>query len=144
MGFYSFKCKSCGESIKAPYELPESMAWQNEVVVVIDENTAHYGAYDGYGRVNTADSTFERVKEEHGVWHDQCFVELYEGDDCLLIDYSDLASLSASDQGYFYDRPKGDELPNRPFGLPDKNGVVDTRLLPGTVVSAAVAQSLFE
>ena len=34
MNLYSFECKGCGESIKAPYELPKSMAWENAVVVV--------------------------------------------------------------------------------------------------------------
>ena len=149
MGFYSFKCKACQESIKAPYELPRSMAWQNAVVVVIDENTLHTGAYDGYGRVNKTDSTFERITEDtqtdwteygtqHGVWHQRCFLKAAQILMCdltaptrgfNLIDYGDLASLSAPDQGYFYDRPEGDELLNRPFQRPDKNGVVDTRLM---------------
>tara|TARA_R100000458_G_C8260505_1_gene236053 strand:+ start:1245 stop:1676 length:432 start_codon:yes stop_codon:yes gene_type:complete len=133
MGFYSFKCKACQESIKAPYELPESMAWQNEVVVVTDEDTMHTGAYDGYGRVNKADSTFERVTEEHGVWHRQCFDDdcTLEGANYLLIDYSDLASVSAPDQGYWYDRPEGDERLNRPLQGTKawQTGVVDTRLL---------------
>ena len=138
MGFHSFKCKACRASIKAPYELPKSMAWQNAVVVVIDENTLHTGAYDGYGRVNKTDSTFERIKEEHGVWHQGCFLKAAQILMCdltaptrgfNLIDYGDLASVHSDDQGYWYDRPKGDELLNRPFQRPDKNGVVDTRLM---------------
>ena len=119
MGYYSFKCKSCHESIKAPDNLPKSMAWQNKVVVVIDENTRYEGSYDGYGT-------------QHGVWHQRCFEEdcTLKGADYLLVDYNDLASESANDQGFWYERPdpKEDTL-HRAFQRPDADGRVDTRLM---------------
>lgn len=142
MGFYSFKCKNCGESIKAPYDLPKSMAWQNAVVLVIDENTRHVGSYDGYGRVNISEPVIESWPKrtvctvklyedtqtswngygtQYGVWHERCLPE--------EVDYIFLASESADDQGHFYERPEGDTLLSRAFQRPDADGRVDTRLM---------------
>ena len=154
MGFHSYNCKSCGESVKAPYDLPESMAWQNEVIIVIDENTRYEGSYDGYGGVNIADPevkkwpemTVTKVKLAQkcldlptndgwgtpvGVWHKKCFEEdcTLKGADYLLVDYKDLATPNAHDQGYWYDRPEGEETLERPIQRPDADGRVDTRLM---------------
>lgn len=49
MGFFSYKCKCCGESIKAPYGLAAKHQWMNEVTCVLEDGAVLQGDYDGYG-----------------------------------------------------------------------------------------------
>jgi len=95
MGFFSWNCKGCGESIKAPYDLPDELAWQNEIISIAADNTLVSGNYDGYGRIEGywADDELGRNPE---VWHGECWVKAgkptkYSG-----------ASDYAEDQGFFY------------------------------------------
>ena len=98
MGFFSWNCKGCGESIKAPYDIPDQIAWQNEAVVVNSDNTIASGPYDGYGRIEGfwSDNEFGHEPE---MWHGQCWVEAGEPKK-----YSG-PSTHADDQGFFYYTP---------------------------------------
>ena len=134
MGFFSFNCKRCGESIKAPYELPVTMAWQNRVVAVTPEGQRIAGFYDGYGRVNLDARlrdlwTYEIPRDSRtlgaqaALWHERCaparpLIYLYrrKTPGCIA-------------QGYWYARPPEDDLLNRPFQDPDTQGRVDTSLV---------------
>ena len=92
MGFFSWECKGCGESIKSPYGLPKGMEWQNDAVAITDSGAVYTGAYDGYGSVGE----WECEDSEPGMWHARCYLHAckpkYSG-----------PSLHADDQGYFYD-----------------------------------------
>jgi hypothetical protein len=105
MGFFSWKCNGCHESIKAPYDIPEGMGWQNEVVVLEQGGPIIVGVYDGYGRVErdpVAGGVIWDYNEEYGfsdedpeMWHRRCWEKAgnppYSG-----------ASEYAPDQGFFY------------------------------------------
>ena len=39
MGLFSWNCKECGESIKAPYDIPKHIAWQNEAILLCEDGT---------------------------------------------------------------------------------------------------------
>ena len=90
MGFFSWNCKGCGKSIKAPYECEP--LWHNDAVAILDNGSVLMGRYDGYGRIN---DTFEL--ESPCLWHEKCWIEAgkptdYRGE-----------SDNASDQGFFYE-----------------------------------------
>jgi len=94
MGFFSWNCKQCGESIKAPYDVPEGMEWQNDCVLVREDKDPLIGEYDGYGRIDGFDLT--GLPGDPELWHENCWMNeerpLYTGPS----DYAD-------DQGFFYD-----------------------------------------
>jgi hypothetical protein len=46
MGFFSWDCKCCGESLKSGND------WMSQAVVVADDGSVVKGEYDGYGRVD--------------------------------------------------------------------------------------------
>ena len=93
MGFFSWNCRGCGESMKAPYDLDATDAWQNDVVV-ITEHGVFSGDYDGYGRVGGMDIlTFSPE-----CWHKLCHIE--NGAPLTFTKSSDYAE----DQGFFYER----------------------------------------
>ena len=94
MGFFSWNCRGCGESMKAPYDLDAADAWQNDVVVITEDNDLISGAYDGYGRVSCEDITYYKVE----CWHKRCHTE--HGSPLTFTKSSDYAE----DQGYFYER----------------------------------------
>ena len=102
MGFFSWNCKGCGDSIKAPYNIPSKLAWQNDCVLVREDKDPLIGKYDGYGRIDSIEMNFETQEPE--LWHEDCWMgenrPLYTGPS----DY-------AEDQGFFYDYPeeKGEE-----------------------------------
>ena len=92
MGLFSWECKGCNESIKAPYDIPKPIEWHNEAVALEPDGSLQMGAYDGYGRI-TRSVDYDSVE----MWHNKCWQEAgcpntYTG-----------ASNSADDQGYFYD-----------------------------------------
>ena len=90
MGFFSWECKGCHESIKAPHSLPKELAWQNSYVALVPGNLLEMGSYDGYGEHGRLPGNVE-------LWHTLCWEEqgkpeVYSG-----------PSAHADDQGYFYD-----------------------------------------
>ena len=93
MGFFSWNCRGCGESMKAPYDLDAADAWQNDVVVITEYGVLS-GDYDGYGRV----SGISIPNYSPECWHKRCHIE--NGAPLTFTKSSD----RAEDQGYFYER----------------------------------------
>ena len=103
MGFFSRKCEVCGESVKAPYDIPKELEWQTKIVVVLPDGVMMGGNYDGYGRIETPEivnsTPFELPKygEPQADWyHDRC----HEGAGSPS-KYTG-GSEDAPDQGFFY------------------------------------------
>jgi hypothetical protein len=99
MGFFSWDCKGCGESIKAPYGIPKDKEFQNMAISISEAGNIHRGKYDGYGYLGASDLTMQMDKME--LWHEECWKGAgqpmkFTGES----KYSD-------DQGFFYD--KGDD-----------------------------------
>jgi len=94
MGFFSWNCRGCGESMKAPYDLPMGLRWQNDVVIITEDNEVISGDYDGYGRVAGKDLVYEKFE----CWHKLCHTE--QGAPLTFTH----TSQHSNDQGYFYDR----------------------------------------
>jgi len=93
MGFFSWNCKACGESIKG---CPcEHMAWQQNAVLLKQNGSRVIGEYDGYGRIDDTDFS----SSEPELWHEKCWREAgcpeYSGPS----DY-------AQDQGFFVNCPE--------------------------------------
>ena len=97
MGFFSWNCKGCNESIKAPYDIPESITWHNDAVCLFENGRVVLGSYDGYGRL---DCGLEIEDDSVEWWHQQCWNKAdkpkFTG-----------PSQHAGDQGFFYDDPEG-------------------------------------
>jgi hypothetical protein len=93
MGFFSWNCKGCGESVKAPYSLPKKLEWQNEAVL-LDNDSFIMVRYDGYGRIDEYE--FGLDIEDPELWHRVCWY------DACSPKYTG-PSTHAEDQGYFYD-----------------------------------------
>ena len=101
MGFFSWNCKGCGESIKAPYGIPESMAWQNDAVCLGADGLSRLaGEYSGYGEIAGYDIPEDGDGPE--LWHQKCWRDKGEPKYTGPSDH-------AQDQGYFYDDPQGVE-----------------------------------
>lgn len=100
MGFFSWQCKVCDESIKAPYDIPKSMAFQNECVVIEHVNYASkvfIGEYDGYGRVGDDLWDWSAAEKEPIMYHKKCWEKAGKP-------LGDLTpSRYAPDQGFFYE-----------------------------------------
>lgn len=94
MGFFSWNCKWCGESIKSPYACEHKM-WQNDCVLVKKSGTTVIGEYDGYGRIRGEGDEYE-IRGEPELWHYPCWIKAgkpkFSG-----------ASDGAQDQGFFVD-----------------------------------------
>ena len=93
MGFFSWKCRGCGESIKAPGTC-KHMVWQNVAVAQKSLGTRLVGRYDGYGSVDGYE--FEGDVE---MWHRECWIKAGKPN---FTGYSD----PADDQGCFYECPE--------------------------------------
>lgn len=96
MGFFSWKCKGCSESIKAPYGLPKVWDFMNEAVLLESKGSVIHGSYDGYGNVGNYEISYDPLDPE--LWHKKCWDKAgkpaYTG-----------PSENAEDQGFFYDNP---------------------------------------
>lgn len=95
MGFFSWNCKGCSESIKAPYGVPTSIYWQNQATCLLPNGSIIIGNYDGYGGLG--DMEVEDDSAEW--WHNKCW---NEADKPAFTG----PSSHARDQGYFYDDPE--------------------------------------
>jgi hypothetical protein len=78
--------------MKAPYDLPNHLKWQNKVVVITQENKVIEGDYDGYGSLEYVD--VEVCGAE--CWHHQCWMNHQQPKTFTE------ASNGSYDQGYFY------------------------------------------
>jgi hypothetical protein len=118
MGFFSYECRGCGQSIKSPYNVPRDLRYQNQTVRLLPDESRVGGKYDGYGRIHTKEgeivdtiddpqrgSTEEDPPKGRRIdhlkvgewWHARCFSEAGEPE------YSG-PSPSAYDQGFFYEK----------------------------------------
>lgn len=99
MGFFSWNCKGCNASIKAPYGLPKSIAWQNDATILMRDGTRVHGHYDGYGRISCFEITdYDDIEW----WHQKCWKEAGKPEFTG-------PSTHAQDQGYFYDHEDEEE-----------------------------------
>ena len=96
MGFFSTNCKGCGASIKAPYNLPSEIEWQNVMVAASPSGEIAVGSYDGYGRV-AEDENLLDIAPDAEWWHQRCWQSAGEPEYVSPSDHS-------RDQGFFYDR----------------------------------------
>ena len=100
MGFFSWQCKGCDQSVKAPYHQELSkLAWQSDAVCLKSDGDVYSGEYDGYGSIDDpALEPGENIWEdsEPELWHKRCWENAgkpsFTG-----------ASEAAEDQGYFFD-----------------------------------------
>jgi hypothetical protein len=69
MGFFSWDCKCCGESMK------EGNDWMGDVVIVGDDGSVIRGKYDGYGRVESRVGEVEIVEADghFACYHAKCY-----------------------------------------------------------------------
>lgn len=93
MGFFSWDCKGCDNSIKAPHPAD----WQSKAVVLFPNGDRVSGQYDGYGRVGSAYHEVDLSDcHEFSIYHAACHRILqpagYTGPSC-----------HANDQGFFSD-----------------------------------------
>ena len=95
MGLFSWNCKGCDESIKAPYDIPKHIEWQNEAILMCEDGTMVCGDYDGYGRLGSAE--LANGTKDPELWHKKCWEEA--GQPMTYSGPSD----HAEDQGFFYD-----------------------------------------
>jgi len=102
MGFFSWKCKKCDHSIKSPYDIPKQWEYMNECVLVKPGGGVVMGQYDGYGRIDSYEITWESDKPE--LWHKRCWRE--DGSPQEFTGESEYAE----DQGFFYDGPNDEEV----------------------------------
>ena len=112
MGFFSWNCEVCKQSIKAPYEYPPELTWHTQAVAIMPDGTVYEGLYDGYGRINDDEDSHDLQaqkppydphdgredwkKGEPTVYHADCYAKAgkpteYKG-----------PSDNADDQGFFY------------------------------------------
>ena len=92
MGFFSFDCRGCGESMKAPYDLPNHLKWQNKVVIITEDDNVLFGDYDGYGRLEQGREDLFGAE----CWHHQCWMNHNQPRTFTE------KSKGSRDQGYFY------------------------------------------
>lgn len=101
MGFYSWNCPCCGNSIRSRHSTNATSAWMSKVVVVFADGDRVSGEYDGYGRVG-AKLDYEGLEDgKFAMYHRACW-ELAGKPEFSA------PSVYASDQGYFvgdYDPP---------------------------------------
>ena len=112
MGYFSWQCTICGQSVKAAGETPIGLEWQSVAVAVMPDGKILHGLYDGYGRIvddeeDSHDLQAQTPGEWDGetpqgrqlgnpaMWHHQCWEHAgsptaYTG-----------PALPAEDQGFF-------------------------------------------
>ena len=106
MGFFSWNCRGCGESIKAPYDVPKEIAWQSYAVAIKESKENPYapnggfqvGLYDGYGKICGP------IDDGDEVWHEHCWEDAGKN-----VEFTK-ASDPADDQGFFYDNEKNETV----------------------------------
>ena len=93
MGFFSWDCPCCQNSVRArPATTPES-AWMSDAVAVFEGGTVLTGQYDGYGRVGNGHYELD-FGQDFALYHRACW-EL-AGKPAFTS-----PSMNAHDQGYF-------------------------------------------
>jgi len=98
MGFFSFNCEGCGQSLRSYHAVNAASSWMQSAVVYTADGKFHQGAYDGYGRLETASENVELLDGACTVYHQRCWRLLGRPKGFLPV-----ASGAAADQGYFTD-----------------------------------------
>lgn len=103
MGFSSWECPRCGDSIISQHAINEGerelIGWQKYCVALFEDGSVVMGEYDGYCRVETESGAVVSLVEADGkvaVYHRAC----WEADGRPA--YTE-PSAPAHDQGYFFD-----------------------------------------
>ena len=127
MGFFSWKCRHCDESILSHWalEVGDSRAWMTQAVAVRKDGSTIDGEYDGYGNLAGVDLMAgwreDDIERDGILWApENCHMppnpEIYHTS-C----YAALGRLSpagpskhAEDQGYFIDEDDGKSRPPPP------------------------------
>jgi len=94
MGLFSWECKHCDHSIKAPYNIPYGWEYMSKAVLLQEHEEPIIGDYDGYGRIDGDD--IQTMNPE--LWHHKCWENAGKPEYTGPSNY-------ASDQGFFYDDP---------------------------------------
>ena len=94
MGFFSWNCRECGQSILNVHAITPKTKWRNEMVAVLKNGSVLFGPYDGYGRVGDIEIP-DSYETPPDVYHVRCYGKAgtpnqYKG-----------GSEHAEDQGYF-------------------------------------------
>ena len=89
MGFFSWNCRCCQNSIRSRASTRTESRWMEEVVVLTPNGDRLSGEYDGYGRVND-----RSVGDSAAMYHRVCW--LLSGKPEF-----EAPSGNARDQGYF-------------------------------------------
>lgn len=97
MGFFSFNCQGCGQSLRSHYAVTKESSWMQSVVVYTADNKFHQGAYDGYGRLDAGTHEVELFDGACTVYHQRCWRLLGRPKGFVGV------AKAAQDQGYFTD-----------------------------------------
>jgi len=96
MGFFSWNCNECKHPMLSDYATNEVNSWMNTVVVVKPRGDYIIGSYDGYGRVDCYEITWD---DGCCCYHHACWVKAGKPTAWIESDYAD-------DQGFFFDDPE--------------------------------------
>lgn len=97
MGFFSFKCAGCNQSLRSNYGVTDKSVWMRSVIAYDRSGKYYQGAYDGYGRIETAGDEANLSYGGFTVYHQRCWRLLGRPKG-----YAKEAA-HAPDQGYFTD-----------------------------------------
>lgn len=99
MGFFSWDCKGCGNSMRSAHAVTKTSAWMKQVVIYTKgSKTARRGEYDGYGRVGSSDY------DDDSFWDGREFTAYHKAcHEIMGKPKFDGQSRDAHDQGYFVD-----------------------------------------
>jgi len=106
MGFFSYECPGCSQSIRHPGACREESRWMSNAVSLDSEGSRIKGEYDGYGRLGALD--LGDADSKIALWHQACHKFLGEPS------YT-APSKHARDQGHFV----GEFDPREPTSVED-------------------------
>ena len=93
MGFFSWECRGCSNPILNPYSTDANTSWMMEAVALTPHGAVHIGTYDGYGRIEGVEVTWNNPE----FWHQACWD--LAGSPKVYAQGSE----DAENQGYFFD-----------------------------------------
>lgn len=93
MGFFSYECPGCSQSIRHPGACREESRWMSKAVYIDSEGSRIKGEYDGYGRLGALDLG-DNTTDKFALYHQACYKFLGEPS------YT-TPSKNARDQGHF-------------------------------------------
>ena len=115
MGFFSWNCRGCGESIRAPYDgeqVSGEDGWMNRATVRMHDGGEWEGEYNGYGVLIRDGAALEggesptlnlNTLKGWDVWHTQCYRAVGMASTFPPLPLPTDEPENAADQGYFVD-----------------------------------------